>query len=81
MFGKLADANNPLSQVLFGLALRFGLFIFSPLVGVKGRVGITNTHYAGMDGVSNQISPEHSRIFKPPLVTQQQLKSRPWPQE
>lgn len=23
MFGKLADANNPLSQVLFGLALRF----------------------------------------------------------
>ncbi|KAL0640373.1 hypothetical protein Q9L58_000655 [Maublancomyces gigas] len=31
MFGKLADANNPLSQVLYGLALRHGWGIESDL--------------------------------------------------
>lgn len=73
MFGKLADANNPLSQVLYGLALRF---IFSPIsVGMRRRT--TNTHYAGMDGVSNQISPEHSPISKPLLATRQPSKSMP----
>lgn len=37
----------------------------------------TNTHYAGTDGASNQISPEHSHISKPLLATRQPSKSMP----
>lgn len=70
MFGRLADpsgANNPLSQVLYGLALRYVLITDSQ----QHPFGIVLTPGTDMDGVANRT------LQKPSVISRRQPPTRP----